>query len=46
MKEALALPADATPQQRAAAMKKFEELQKQHDELDKRYEAIKPTEED
>jgi len=46
MKEALALPADATPQQRATAMRKFEELQKQHDELDKRYEAIKPTKED
>lgn len=46
MQQALALPDDATPQQRGAAMRKFEELQKQHDELEKRYDAIQPTEED
>ena len=46
MQQALALPKDATSQQRAAAMRTFEELQKQHDELEKRYDAIQPTIED
>jgi|GEM_PF-1057633 len=46
MQQALALPKDATPQQRAEAMRKFEQLQKQHDELEKRYNAIQPTDED
>jgi len=46
MQQALDLPKDATSQQRVAAMRTFEALQQQHDELEKRYNAIQPTIED
>ena len=46
MQQALLLPKDATPQQRAAVMRKFEELQTLHDELERRAHAIQPTEEE
>jgi hypothetical protein len=46
MKQALTFPEDTTPAQRAAGMRQFEELQKQHQDLEKRYDAIQPTEED
>jgi len=45
MQQTLALPETATAEERAAAMRRFEALKKQHDELEKRYNAIQPTEE-
>jgi hypothetical protein len=36
MNQAVAPPKKATPQQRAAGMQQFEELQKQHDAPEKR----------
>lgn len=46
MKQALALPANATPEERAAGMRKFEELKQQLDALERQYDAIQPTAED
>ncbi len=46
MEQAQALPKNATSEQRAVSMQQFEELMKQYQEHEKRYDAIQPTEED